>query len=481
MITVRLLIPAFVVLGLTAVVPSAGAQDLRLLDARCVDVETRSIVPASLWIDGGVLRARGMPDGNDLPEAAFAARAIDLEGAYVLPGLVDLRVYGDVQRSPGHRDSLGVAAASRLALAAGTVAVLDVFATSDRTGDDGARWLAGAPLLVAPGGSGSDFPSVRTVGGPEQARSVVRRTGTRPVQVILDRSRSQRLSPESVSAILDTAAGSGAPVVVEVGGWGDAELALERGVRWLVRLPDGPMPATLRARVAELGSELVWTPQLTVGLELAALVSTPELRDDPLLARVLPDTMRDDYARVRVPQTRLAEVDARRQQAYETLRALDDSGVRLRAGSGAGAMGTALGFTLVREVEAWIEAGIDPWDALRAVTVDAAAVLGVESGFEPGDAADYVVLPASPIGEATALRRTESVVRAGRIHDPGLLAAGVDHRITEDLPDNPLPGGGRVPLVVIVVAGFAVLLFVRRAIKRAAARALAEDEGPTPD
>ncbi len=483
MITLRPLLPVLAALATATVGPPVHAQDLRLLDAQCVDVEAGAIVRASLWIEDGVVRARGNPDGGDLPESAAAARSVDLGGAYLLPGLVDLRVYGDVQRSPGHRDSLGVVGASTLALAAGTVAVLDVFATSDVLADDGARWIAGAPLLVAPGGAGSDFPSVRTIGGPEQARSVVRRATPRsgPLHVILDRSQPRRLDAETLSAVLEAARDSGVDVAVEVRGWSDAELALDRGARWLVRIPDGPPPDGLRSRIADLGADLAWTPQLTVGLDLAALVATPGLRDDPLLARVLPDTMRDDFGRVRVPQTRIAEVDARRQQAYETLRFLASSNARLRVGSGAGAVGTALGFSLTREVEAWIEAGVDPWDALRAVTVDGARVLDIELGFEPGDAGDFVVLPASPVTDPTALRRAESVVRGGRLHDPEVLAAGVTHRIVEDMPDNPLPGGGRVPLIVIVVAGFAVLLFVRRAIKRAAARALAEDEGPKAD
>jgi hypothetical protein len=482
-ITLRPLLPVLAALAVAALGPPARAQDLRLLDAQCVDVEAGAIVRGSLWIEDGIVRARGNPDGGGLPAPAAAARTVDLEGAYLLPGLVDLRVYGDVQRSPGHRDSLGVEGASRLALAAGSVAVLDVFATDDLLADDGARWIAGAPLLVAPGGAGSDFPSVRGIGGPERARSVVRQATPRsgPLHVILDRSQPRRLDAETLSAVLEASRDSGVDVAVEVGGWSDAELALDRGARWLVRIPDGPLPDELRSRVVELGADLAWTPQLTVGLDMAALISTPELRDDPLLARVLPDTMRDDYGRVRVPQTRIAEVGARRRQAYETLRFLASSGVRLRPGSGAGAVGTALGFSLTREVEAWIEAGVDPWDVLRAVTVDGAAVLGIELGFESGDAADFLVLGASPVGDPTVLRRVESVVRAGHLHDPEVLAAGVDHRIVEDMPDNPLPGGGRVPLIVIVVAGFAVLLFVRRAIKRAAARALAEDEGPKAD
>jgi hypothetical protein len=49
--------------------------------------------------------------------------------------------------------------------------------------------------------------------------------------------------------------------------------------------------------------------------------------------------------------------------------------------------------------------------------------------------------------------------------------AGVRHALTEEVPENPLPGGYRWSLLILAVLGFAVLLGLRHLVKRAAANA----------
>jgi len=460
----------------TLVLPRFVVADVVLLDARCVDPGTGSIQPASVWIEGDVIRALGSPDGSDLGPGASDVPRLDLGGAHLLPGLVDLRVYGTVQRSPGHRDSLSADGARRLALASGVVAALDVFSVSDATGPEGAAWIGGAPLLVARGAPEASFPSARPLDSPAMAINFLetgRLADDRPLQVVFDGRYALALGPETLGALLDGAGRR--PVAVQVRDWVDVRTALDHGVRWLVQIPDGPMPEDVRERIAGLGSELAWTPQVALGLDFAAWAQADSLRDDPGLARVLPDTMRDDYARVRIPQTRYGEVEQRKRILQAVMSLLQQSDTRLLAGSGAGAIGTALGFSLARELEWWVELGIDPWRGLRAATVDAAAMIGRDCGWDVGAPADLVVVEVSPIESMATLRAPTRVIRGGEVVDPVALAATVVHRPFEDLPENPIPGGGRVPMVVLLVIGFAVLLFLRRWVRRAAARALAED------
>ena len=449
----------------------ASAQSLLLRDVLRVDPRTRTVTPASLWIEDGRLREVGPPDLE-----VEGIETLDLDGAYVLPALIDLRVYGTVQRSPGHRDSLHSAEAARLVASAGVAAAVDVFATIPRDVPEAARWLAGGPVVTTPRGPGREFPGARVVDRPEAARALLRGlAGARFVQLPLDRSKPGSLRGELLATIVASAREHGITPVAQVSDWGDVGEALDAGVDWLVQIPAGPLPRPLLERIAAHERPVSWTPQIALGRGLAEWVSDPALRDHAALARVLPDTMRADYGRVRVPQTRIGEVGLRLQLAARAVVELDSVGVSLRAGSGAGAVGTALGFTLVRELQAWVEAGIDPWTALEAATTGAGEVVGHPVGFEAGAPADYVVLPRSPIDDLPGLHEVGQVVLDGRVHDPAALAAGVAHRITEDMPANPLPFDGKVPLIVIVVAGFTVLLLIRRAIKRAAARALAED------
>lgn len=61
--------------------------------------------------------------------------------------------------------------------------------------------------------------------------------------------------------------------------------------------------------------------------------------------------------------------------------------------------------------------GFDPWHAIRAITSDAAAALGLATttgAIRPGLAADLVAVPGDPIGDLSALRSPSDVIQAGR-------------------------------------------------------------------
>ena len=71
----------------------------------------------------------------------------------------------------------------------------------------------------------------------------------------------------------------------------------------------------------------------------------------------------------------------------------------------------------VREMEFMADAGLGPVEALRAGTVTAARLLGLEGRIGevvPGAAADLVVLDADPTSDVSALRRIRTVFQAGR-------------------------------------------------------------------
>ena len=459
--------------------PARGA-DLVLIDARCVDPVARTIERRSVWIRDGVVAALGAPDGADLPGESRGSVRWNLEGGYLLPGLHDVWVHGGTQRSPGHRDRVGALGTAQLALAAGVVGFLDVHLDSEMIGLRGAwsgndpraaRPRVGGPLITVEGGTASDFPGARLVDGPQAVRALVDSLAAldpsrRPdaLGFVFDAARGQpRLTDQTLPAGLRAARAQGLPAAVQVGSWRDAYEALGLGADWLVQLPFGVMPEAVRERVSE--REVLWTPTVTLGLDFARLLGDPELRSDPLLARILPELLLEDYAQVRVPQSRFAEMAERRDTAFSNLEILVASGVRLRLGSAAGALGTAFGWSLLREVEWVAEALGDPWLAL------ASALPADHPGVAVGAEGDFVVLPRSPVDDPTALRSLEAVVLAGSRVDPAAVAASVTRTVEEDIPPDPLPFGGRVPLVVLVIAAFTVLLVIRRWVKRAAARA----------
>jgi imidazolonepropionase-like amidohydrolase len=112
-------------------------------------------------------------------------------------------------------------------------------------------------------------------------------------------------------------------------------------------------------------------------------------------------------------EQRLRYVDLRNRLT----RALYDAGARLMAGSDAPEWLLLYGFTLHRELESLVEAGLRPQAALEAATRNPAEWLGVleETGtIEVGKRADLVLLRANPLEEISNTRRIEGVMLDGQ-------------------------------------------------------------------
>jgi imidazolonepropionase-like amidohydrolase len=66
----------------------------------------------------------------------------------------------------------------------------------------------------------------------------------------------------------------------------------------------------------------------------------------------------------------------------------------------------------------WRLAGIEPKDILRAMTVDAAALLRVDKvrgSVAPGLSADLIAMPANPLADIESLRKIDFVMKDGKV------------------------------------------------------------------
>lgn len=80
--------------------------------------------------------------------------------------------------------------------------------------------------------------------------------------------------------------------------------------------------------------------------------------------------------------------------------------------------GETRGTLAVEYIQSWIEAGVPAADTLRAMTVNAARLLGVdkERGFlKPGMAADIIATPENPVDDMRALKQVSFVMKNGAI------------------------------------------------------------------
>jgi imidazolonepropionase-like amidohydrolase len=79
------------------------------------------------------------------------------------------------------------------------------------------------------------------------------------------------------------------------------------------------------------------------------------------------------------------------------------------------------GWSLHREMQLYVAAGMTPAAALRSATSDAAALLGVSDRagtIDPGKDADLVLVDGDPLQDIGATSRIRLVVRLGRIVEP---------------------------------------------------------------
>jgi imidazolonepropionase-like amidohydrolase len=106
------------------------------------------------------------------------------------------------------------------------------------------------------------------------------------------------------------------------------------------------------------------------------------------------------------------------------IKAMHDAGVRIVAGTDYGLPG----FSLLRELELYVEAGLSPLDAIRAATAVPADVMGLtnEVGtIEAGKRADLVVLDADPLADIHNVRAGRWVVAGGVMFDMVALRRAV--------------------------------------------------------
>lgn len=105
------------------------------------------------------------------------------------------------------------------------------------------------------------------------------------------------------------------------------------------------------------------------------------------------------------------------------IRALHDKGIPFVAGTD-----NLAGFSLVRELELYVEAGVPAVDALRAATLVPARVMKREKELgtvAPGKLADVILVDGDPTADISAIRRVVLTVKDGAVYDPAKLWAEV--------------------------------------------------------
>ena len=126
-------------------------------------------------------------------------------------------------------------------------------------------------------------------------------------------------------------------------------------------------------------------------------------------------------------------------KVLETIALLDRSGVRLLPGTD-----DITGFTVQRELELYVKAGLSPARALHAGTLGAASFLGAErdsGSIARGKLADMVLIAGNPLEDIRAIRTPMMVLRAGTIYFPEEIYPAFGIRPFAAKPQMTVPPG----------------------------------------
>ena len=367
------------------------------------------------------------PDGAQPPPSDAPAR--DLNGQFVLPGLIDAHVHNATEPSSGDRRSV-VEARLKRAVHGGVVAVRDM------AGD--ARALADLARAAAVGAIES--PDIRysaIMAGPDfftDPRVLASSAGVPPGTAAWARALTDSTDLRQVIA---EAKGTGATAIkmyAELSGALAKRVAAEakrQGLAvWahLATFPGKP------SEIVDAGVQVV-SHALLVPFEVQTLPSWKDRRrvdlsialDDPKIQQlfasmkskgtIFDPTLFVYRADSNAPDTSLAKRSERR--AIDVVRAAHAAGVLIAAGTDGMLRDSGTGLPNVHvEMEMLVRAGLTPLEALTAATRTNAAVLGMSAThgtIEVGKAADLLVLSADPLIDIRNTQRVALVIRRGRV------------------------------------------------------------------
>jgi imidazolonepropionase-like amidohydrolase len=407
---------------------TAAAQDLYISNAKVLNVGTRTQATQNVLILGGKLA--GFPANKP---ASFTGPVIDAGGRWVMPALSDMHTHSVGNfRPPGGFQSMGPEGVARAALYAGVARYLDLFSMEDSifaarasrnsSKTPGADIFASGPCLTATRGHCSEYGvPTRIVDSPADAtREVNALAKKKPdvVKVVYDhQSYGGRSMPSidraTLDAVVAAAKANGLKTVVHVGTWDDLRDAIVAGAAAVTHTPSGPPPDDSPALMVQRGT--LHIPTLAVQSDYARFVDDPTLLDSPLLAAMIGPSM------VGLFKTTPPAAMGRWMEFQRTMRTsnaaaiktLAAAGVPMATGTDGGNPAVFQGYSVHRELRLLVEAGLAPWDALAATTINAGKLLGRKWGMSVGDEGTLVILDASPLDDMRNTERIHAVVFRG--------------------------------------------------------------------
>ena len=412
---------------------------------------------AAVFIESGRIAAVHVTEPPSVPRQA---RQLDLSGTTLVPGLADVhaRAYPDERVDADYFYALGLAYGVTL------YRTLDVplpWGVSQRERVQSGEVLA--PRLWTSGPGLDGLPAVRLlsrqVGDPATARLAVQEqargkadwvsvhadTAAEVYQAVVAEAKAAKMRVTGESGMTSMVALSqiGVDSIDGLGFPSRSRVEYEEPLRTRPDFPrDDPaaqfaciwerMPATdLNSTISQLvRRRTVLVPLLAGGHGLARLA---DLDKDPAVA-YLPAPRREKVlAEVGIPeqQATTSAASARRYRAWlvqaRFIRGLVAAKGIVATGTDYDGTGYPVpGAAIHKELQLLVRAGLTPAEAIRAATVNPAALVGASSWLgqiQAGFGADLFAVEGDPLKQIADLQRIRIVIRGGEVLDPRELLA----------------------------------------------------------
>lgn len=422
-------------LGLTLAAGTAPAQTtpVAIVNVTVLPMDRERVLRGqTVMIEGGVI-TRVIPG-----EVPAGATRIDGAGKYLIPGLLDLHVHLASNPADEQRHLL------RLFLANGVTTVLNMRGTPEILALRAAVAEGRAPgPAIYTVGPYINEPFVTTPAEVERAVAEQKRAGYDFVKLHgnLSRDAYARLNAvarrEGIRVIGHAPRNLGVEAM-----FAERQYAVAHAEEFLYDTTNSSRDfVQLGPRIPALAREMVRTgtwlmPNLTAYKiigdqvnDLEAMLARPEMRYLPQSNQVGWGPATNPYT-ARFRKDQVPGFRARFAMLQRLTKRFQEDGVGLLIGTDAMNVGVVPGFSTHDEMAELVAAGLTPFQALQAATINAGAFLGGERRGQvaAGHRADLVLLEANPFEDIAHTRRIAGVMVRGR-----WLARGDLDRILEDL------------------------------------------------
>ncbi|HUQ80078.1 MAG TPA: amidohydrolase family protein [Gemmatimonadaceae bacterium] len=397
-----------------ALIPRLAERDFALVGARIVDGTTRAP------IDDGVILVRdgriAAVGSRQVVKVPGGVRTIGVRGKTIIPGLWDMHAHVALPEWGPAYLGVGVTTARDMGgEMRPLVALRDAIAS---------RRILGPRLLLAGlvDGSGPEAFGTVYADTPEQGSAVVdayRAAGFQQMKLY------SLIKPDVAGAIIRRAHELGMTVTGHVPRAMTLASMVDSGADNVAHLPvRGEASSSevtqqirmLAAKHVVVDPTVSWNELLSHARETRLTSFQPGFSEAPW-------PLRASYGSVRNAGDSAAVTTAMRAQ-LAVIKAMHEAGVRIVAGTDYGLPG----FSLLRELELYVEAGLSPLEAIRAATAVPADVMGLSAEvgtIEPGKRADLVVLDSDPLADIHNVRTGRWVVTGGRMFEMVALRRAV--------------------------------------------------------